>query len=161
MRNNEWLKTRLDEIWQLYFNDIPRLNSVSIVFGRSAKRRLASIRQMRKNDKKSDTLIKVTGYFKDEKIPEFVVDTTIAHELCHYAHGFASPLPQFHRYPHRGDVVDKEMTKRGLEVLIKRQNDWLKTNWADIVKGKASLVKSKRKPGRNSFLRTFLRINSI
>jgi len=133
MRNNNWLKLKLEEVWQKYFSDVERLNTVDIHFGKKAKRRLASIRQLKKDSKHSDTEIRVTTYYQDERVPEYVIDTTIAHELCHYAHGFASPHPQFFSHPHRGDVVDKELTKRGLGDQLAAQEKWLKTSWHEVV----------------------------
>lgn len=134
MRDNLWLEQKLDMIWDRYFSDIKRLNTIKIHFGRKAKRRLASIRQINKYNKNSDTEIKVTGYYKDIKIPEYIVDVTIAHELCHYAHGFASPLPKFSKFPHKGDIVDNELKRRGLGQLLETQEKWLKENWNNIVK---------------------------
>lgn len=133
MRDDTWLKAKLDEIWGKYFSDITRSNIVHIGFGRKAKCRLASIKQKKRNNKLSDTQINVTGYFQDPAIPESIVSCTIAHELCHYAHGFGSPLPQFSRYPHRGDLVDSELRKRGFTEQLKFQKSWLKENWSKFV----------------------------
>lgn len=133
MRNNFWLQEKLNFIWQNYFNDIAKMNNIQISFGRKARRRLASIRQMSKHDKSSDTSIKVTGYFRDEEIPEYVVTATLAHELCHYAQGFASPHPQYSKFPHRGDVVDSELRRRGLGKVLEMQEIWLKKNWNSYV----------------------------
>lgn len=133
MRDNFWLEEKLRKIWAAYFSDIPRLNNVNIAFGRKAKRRLASIRQRQRDCKNADTEIMMTGFYRDLSVPEFVVDVTIAHELCHYAHGFASPLPQFSKFPHRGDLVDKEIEKRGLAKDLKAQKEWLEKNWNQIV----------------------------
>jgi hypothetical protein len=150
MRNNIWLEQKLNGIWQQYFNDVKKLNTVDIHFGKKARRRLASIRQLKKDHKHSGTEIKVTAFYQDERVPEYVIDTTIAHELCHYAHGFASPHPQFFSHPHRGDVVDKELIKRGLGDQLKAQEKWLKSDWAkivgeDIFAKKVRFVHKKRK----------------
>lgn len=134
MRDNAWLERKLEDIWMKYFNDVEKLNHVEIHFGRKAIRRLASIRQKSRFDKHSDTEIKVTSYYCSETVPEYVVDVTIAHELCHYVHGFASPLPKFSQYPHRGSTVDNELRKRGLGSLLTRQKKWLKDCWPDIIK---------------------------
>lgn len=134
MRDNLWLQQKLDIIWENYFGDVKRLNDIHIHFGRKAKRRLASIRQINRFNKNSDTEIKVTGYYKSQEIPEYIVDVTIAHELCHYAHGFASPLPKFSKFPHRGDVVDSELKRRGLGKLLALQEKWLNDNWNNVVK---------------------------
>lgn len=163
MRNNHWLEQELNDIWKRYFSDIEKLNNIHIVFGRKARRRLGSIRQLNRFEKSSDTEIKITGFFKSEDIPEYIVDLTIAHELCHYAHGFASPLPKFSRFPHRGDIVDRELKARGLEEPLKLQEKWLKDNWNNIVGGdifarkhaRVRRIRRKRTP-LLSFIRKFV-----
>lgn len=133
MRDNVWLEQKLDEIWRGHFADIPRSNEVTIAFGQRARRRLGSIRQVNHRDKSSATKILITGYFTDEIVPESIVSAVIAHELTHYAHGFASPHPQFAHFPHQGGIVDKELVKRGFEKELKFQKSWLKTDWPKII----------------------------
>lgn len=72
------------------------------------------------------TYITITAMFKDEKIPVEVVDHTIAHELCHYAHGFSSPKPRLHKYPHHGGIIKKELKSRGMGQMIKAYTLWFK-----------------------------------
>lgn len=123
MRNNTWLSKRLDFIWSKYFKDIPQTHKVSTRFGRFARLRLGSI----KLDKKQDSsIITITGLFKNPRIPTPVVDYTIAHELTHYSHGFSSPHPRQHKYPHEGEVVKKEMLQRGMKHLVGAYKDWTK-----------------------------------
>lgn len=126
MRDDIFLSDRLDFLWGKYFADISKSNKVYIKFGRKAVKRLGSIRQ--KNDE-TDTIIILNGHFKDKKIPCHVIDATIVHELCHYAHGFSSPLPQLSRFPHRGGLVDKELIRRGLLNLLEKEKKWLNKNW--------------------------------
>ncbi|MFA6963623.1 MAG: hypothetical protein WC227_02815 [Patescibacteria group bacterium] len=140
MRSHVWLLKLLNETWQQYFADVERPNDVTISFGRTAKRRLGSIRQVAPRDKNSRTIITITGYFRDKNVPEYIVASTIAHELCHYAHGFASPLPKFSRYPHHGGIVDTELKNRGLGDQLKAQKLWLKQEWPKII-GEANLVR--------------------
>ena len=64
--------------------------------------------------------------FKDQTIPQDVVDHTIGHELTHYAHGFSSNTPKLHRYPHAGGVVKKEMGQRGMDHLYQAYKSWIK-----------------------------------
>ena len=132
MRSDEFLQQKLEIMWKNYFSDVPKSNRIRIHFGRKALRRLGSIRQ-RKHRVFNDTLILINGHFRDPEIPEFVIDATIAHELCHYTHGFASPLPQLSRYPHRGGHVDRELKDRGLTALIDREEDWLDLNWKKYI----------------------------
>ncbi|MCL5411036.1 MAG: hypothetical protein M1324_04305 [Patescibacteria group bacterium] len=126
MRDDTFLSDRLELLWKKYFADVSKSNKVHIKFGRKAVKRLGSIRQ--KVDG-TDTIIILNGYFKDKTVPDYVVDATIIHELCHYAHGFSSPLPQLSRFPHKGGLVDKEFYRRGLNDLLKMETEWLNKNW--------------------------------
>jgi len=134
MRSNTLLLKRLSLIWKKYFSDVPIENRVLIGFGRHAEKRLGSIRKINMRGKKFDTLILLNGYFKDKKIPQYVLDATIAHELAHYAQGFSSPLPRLSRFPHRGGSVDKELEKRKLDWLVNKELDWLNNNWDRYLK---------------------------
>ena len=85
-------------------------------------------------DHERTTLINITSYFKDESIPEEIVLSTIAHEMCHYAHGFNSPLSQIYDHPHKGGLIKKEMQQRGLINVYKYSKTWLKQNWLKYIK---------------------------
>lgn len=122
-RDENWLLSRLDHLWTNFFPDVPQTNPVFISFGRYSKFRLGSVRLDRKTKK---TYITLTGMFRDERIPVEVIDQTIAHELCHYAHGFSSPRPRLHKYPHYGGIINSELRRRGLENLIKAYAKWLR-----------------------------------
>lgn len=123
VRDNNWLISRLDHLWTNFFPEIPQKNKVYIRFSRVSKYRFGSIRL---HPKTKESLILINGLFREEKVPEEVVDHTIAHELVHYAHGFSSPLQKLHKYPHKGGVIDKEMAARGLQHLTKAYKVWLK-----------------------------------
>ncbi len=64
--------------------------------------------------------------FKDASIPVEVIDHTIAHELCHYTHGFSSPKRQLHKYPHHGGVIKDELEERNLHHLSRAYREWIK-----------------------------------
>ncbi|HLC44001.1 MAG TPA: hypothetical protein VJK08_02675 [Patescibacteria group bacterium] len=145
MRSNDWLNQKLNEIWQRYFGDVERSNEIEIKFGAKARRRLGSIRQIDPKDKHSKTRILMSGYFTDERVPESIIDVTIAHELCHYAHGFCSPLPKFSRYPHQGGLVDKELKSRGFTEMLKFQKTWLKSDWSKITGEKIVRRRARRR----------------
>lgn len=138
MRDDKWLFAQLDTVWETFFPDMPQDNDVRIVWGRRARQRLGSISQDKTQNTKyknehSGTLITINSLFKDQAIPEFVVQATIAHELAHYAHGFHSPIERKFDKPHEGGVVHRELEERGarkLEVMSKR---WLKDNWRDYL----------------------------
>jgi len=139
MRNNEWLENRLEFLQRKYFADLNIPNTLSVKFGRRAKTRLGSIKKvfpkslLERMTGKFETEILITGYFKDARITEYVIDATIGHELCHYAHGFSSPLPQITNHPHRGGLVSKELKKRGMGEIEKKQKKWIKDNWQNYL----------------------------
>lgn len=150
MRDEKFLEEMLYELWDNHFCDVPRQNLVVIKFGRYSKRQLGSIKLARSNTKikglmkkkeselkaqdiKSVTVITVTKYFQHDIIPEFVVRSTIAHELCHYTHGFQSPLKKQFNHPHQGNVINKELAKRDLLEEQKAADKWLKEHWLEII----------------------------
>lgn len=133
MRDHKWLKSRLEAIWARYFPDVVVANNVFVKFGRPCRTRLGSIKYGRKKVD-PNTIITINGHFKDETIPEFVVDAVLAHELTHYAQGFASPHEQAYRHPHQGGVVKNELSDRGLHELMSAEKKWVKENWREYIK---------------------------
>lgn len=123
-RSDNWLLSKLDNIWTTYFPEMDQTNPIFIRFGRYSKFRLGSIKLDRKKGK---SYITITSMFKDSSIPEAVVEHTIAHELVHYAHGFSSKRIRLHRYPHAGGVVKREMEERGLGKLNQAYKAWVKS----------------------------------
>ncbi len=145
------LQNLLYEIWENHFSDIPRKNLVIVKYGKFSKQRLGSIKwskdlrgikgiykyfkaEHKHQDDKRITLIILTRFFSNKKIPSYVVKTTLAHELVHYAHGFNSPLPKLFKYPHQGSIVKKELYTRGLKEEYDLSEKWLKENWIKIAK---------------------------
>lgn len=150
MRDNKYLEFLLYDIWENHFCDVPRLNIVDIRFGKYSKRQLGCIRMIKDREmfekyvKKMDVDIKMienpsisritlTKYFTKEYIPEYVIRSTIVHELCHYTHGFNSPLNQIYSHPHRGNIIKKEFQERDLDEIYTLSRSWLKENWVKIV----------------------------
>ena len=129
-RDNVWLTQKAEALWQQYFGDIPVLNKMYFRFSRKARVRLGSI----KSDRKGNSIITLSGYFRDKRVPEYVIEAVLAHEFCHYAHGFHSPLKKQCTYPHLGGVVLRELKKRGLFELFALEKDWLNKNWLKFIK---------------------------
>lgn len=113
-----------------HFQDMPIKNQITIAFSRNAKRRLGSIRL---SPDKKESRILINGIFRNEAIPEQIICSTIAHELCHYAHGFCSPLERKYTHPHAGRVIERELKKRGLHLLYEYEKQWLKNRWPKIL----------------------------
>jgi hypothetical protein len=129
-RDQDWLQSRLDEIRYHYFLDVELKNPLTIAWGRRARGRLGSIKYD-KNANKSHILI--NSLLKDPKVPAYVAEATIGHELVHYAHGFSSSHPQAYDHPHRGGIVDKELKRRGLGRKLTLQQSWVKANWLETI----------------------------
>ena len=144
------LQNLLYDIWEKHFDDVPRKNLVIVKFGKFSKQRLGSIKWVRDlkgiksiykkfekehkiQDDKRITLIILTRYFTQENIPEFLIKTTLAHEIVHYTHGFNSPLEKRYKYPHQGRIIEKELKKRGLGKEYDLSEKWLKENWKKFV----------------------------
>ena len=127
MRDDEFLKKRLDAIWVLLFDDIPKLNNVVIKFKGKSKNKFGHIKKIGK-----DTEIVVNELFRFDDVPEYMIDVTIAHEMSHYAHGFNSPLEKKYKHPHKGGVVTKELKSRGFDKMIKKEKICFRHEWPKI-----------------------------
>ena len=150
IRDNKYLENLLYDLWENNFCDVARLNLVTIKYGKYSKRQLGSIKMIKDKDtfykyikkynlnkdifeSKTVSLINITRYFTYDYIPEYVVKATIAHELCHYTHGFSSPLKKRYRYPHQGGIIRKELESRGLYDEYKNSKRWLKDHWVSVI----------------------------
>src|SRR3989344_3820957 len=164
LRNHQWLQKQLDFLLTKYFADLTITSPIEIKFGREAKYRFGSIKLYR--NKKQETInskqkfrvsglkfkvsslvrkqpqksiITITSMFAKETIRSKVVAYTIAHELCHYAHGFSSTNRRLFKFPHHGGIVNAELQKRGANDLITAYKKWLKTYRQTVLKGKISV----------------------
>lgn len=134
-RTNIWLAGRLRHLREQHFADIPIENTILVRFGRSSKTRFGSIiAKKRSGFTKPVTYININALFRDQEVPDFVIDATLAHEFVHYSHGFHSPLEQRYKFPHKGDIVGKELRQRGLGELIKRQEAWIKHEYRNFLR---------------------------
>lgn len=125
MRDNEWLEQRLGQIWELLFPDVEKKNNVKIYFKGRWKNKFGHIRML----KNKDTEIVINGLFSHEKVPENIIDATIAHELIHYMHGFQSPHEQKYKHPHAGGIVTRELKKRGFSHWIAQEREFVQRRW--------------------------------
>src|SRR3984893_5542765 len=120
------LMQTLETIWQDNFSDIARINRVEIAYCQPWKRRLGLIRLSLDGTK---SFIGINALLQLQEVPDYVLLTTVAHELAHYAHGFGSPLPRIFEHPHANDIVQRELVKRGLGELARRCDDWIDKQW--------------------------------
>lgn len=147
MRDNAWLRKQLEFLLKTYFADIKIINPIEIKFGREARFRFGSIKLYRPRGKRrfpfrvtlrepEKSVITITSMFTKESVPSGVVRYSIAHELCHYAHGFSSSNKRLFKYPHHGGVVNHELRERGAEDLIQSYKKWIKDYRKRILAGR-------------------------
>lgn len=149
MRDNIWLKEKLIEMHQSHFSDITDGNEIVVQFGRKSKTRLGSISLREKGKEKrrllrhkvkeltyenSLSIITINGHLQNEEIPEKLVIGILAHEFCHFVHGFNSLREKRYHLPHSGGIINSELKERGLEDVLKFQKKWLKQNWKSVIK---------------------------
>jgi hypothetical protein len=120
------LTAYLEQIWQDHFADLPRVNDVSIGYCYPWKSRLGLIRL---SLDKTTSFIGINSLLQLQQVPEYVLITTIAHELTHYAHGFGSPLPRLWKHPHANKVVDRELERRDLGEQLRCCTEWIDKHW--------------------------------
>lgn len=116
----------LQWIWHTYFSDSPRVNDIIIDYGYPWKGRLGLIRL---SLDATVTFIGINTLLQLQQVPEYVLITTIAHELVHYIHGFGSPLPRRYQHPHANHVVDRELEQRDLGKYLHYCNEWIDKYW--------------------------------
>ena len=145
MRDQEWLELRFNQIWQLFFPDVEKKN-VCIRWKGKWKNKFGHIKSTKKGAE-----IAVNSIFRDLRVPEEIIKVTIAHEIVHYMHGFHSHLPRMFSHPHKGNIVNKELIKRGFKHTIKMEKEWHKKDWLPIFKEYIK-EQSHPKPRRLNFL---------
>ena len=126
MRDEEWLATLFHEMWEKRFPDVKKRNNVVVRWKGRWKNKFGHIRRL----KNKDTEIAVNALLSDEKIPEYVIELTLAHELVHYMHGFHSPHPKLFKHPHKGGIVNNELKLRGYGNELKKERVWFKEEWS-------------------------------
>jgi len=129
-RDNSWLNDQLEFIWATWFADVAQVTPLSIRFVRPWKRRLAVIYL---TDDERHSFIGVNRLLRDQRVPYTICLVTIAHELVHYTHGFGSHHPRRYRHPHRGNVVQRELTLRGLADELRFYTDWTNDRWFELL----------------------------
>ena len=155
LRNHQWLQKQLDFLLTKYFADLTITTPIEIKFGREAKYRFGSVRLikgtkgtksikgikglLKRREIPKKSIITITSMFAKETISSKVVEYTICHELCHYAHGFSSTNKRLFKYPHHGGIVNHELTQRGAHDLISAYRRWLKDYRQAILKKRIKL----------------------
>ena len=129
MRDNKWLEQRLDQIWILLFPEVERLNQVNVQFKGRWRNKFGHIKKL----KDGNTEIVINAVFKDLRVPDYIIEITLAHELVHFMHGFNSPHLKRYKHPHKGRIVEKEMIRKGFGHLIAKEKEFLKNDWPKIV----------------------------
>lgn len=148
-RNSRWLLDRFLLTKSRFFPDLQEKNPIIIKFGRPSKTTLGSIR-LKKFSSVWYSVITINRLFTSIKVPQSVVDVTIAHELVHYHHGFSSQARRHYKYPHQGGVVDRELVDRGLGAKLAFQKKWIRENWHGFYRAN---ITHKKKSWKINFLK--------
>ncbi len=127
LRTDDWLKKRLERLIELHYSDVNRGYPIRIRFGSRARFRFGSIYSVNE-----ECHILINKLFAYPEVPEYVVDSTLVHELAHYVHGYGSGLRKMHAQPHRGGVVDEEMRKRGCDHYEIDAAEWRRLHWRNL-----------------------------
>ena len=125
MRDDNFLRERLEYLWLNAFNDINKKNNVNIRFKGKWRNKFGHIRKLQNGDSE----IVINGHFRDFKVPAYIIDLTIAHELVHYSHGFNSPLPKLYKHPHKNGIVTKELLRKGFGHLLRKEKYFTRREW--------------------------------
>ena len=136
MRDDSFLAERLNQIWIMLFPEVERKNNVLIRFKGKWRNKFGHIRLL----KNKNTEIAINSHFKNDEIPEYIIDITIAHELVHYMHGFHSPHPKKFKHPHKGGIVNKELKLKGYSDYIRKERLWFKSEWPKLHKGLTNTI---------------------
>ncbi len=139
VRDEVWLAERVSILREVHFADVPQGLPIVTRFGPRAQYRFGSIAE-----RQGVSLIMVNRLFANLRVPVFVLDGTLAHELAHYAHGFGSGLPRLYLHPHRGGVVDIELAKRGLGELDRKADEWRKAHWDTFYKSQCGDITERK-----------------
>jgi len=127
MRDKKWLESRFLQIWEFLFSDIDKKDKICIKWQGKWQNKFGHITK-----RLGKTEIAINSLFRSEKVPEYIIDLTIAHELVHYMHGFFSKHDKKHIDPHAGNVVDRELVRRGFGIMMKKEHEWVQKNWGRI-----------------------------
>ena len=131
--SDQFLAQKTAALCREYFPRRQITNLLVVRWGKPWKTKLGHIKPLQKNPE-FGSLIELNTVFQDPRVPGYVLDVTILHELIHYFQGFASNHPRLHRHPHRGGKVTNEFKQFGWSELLQKQNLWVKQNWPKLWK---------------------------
>lgn len=132
MGNDLFLTRKTAELCREHFPKQTVSNLLMVRWGKTWKSKLGHIKPLK--NKQYGSLIEVNLILSDPRVPEFVVDATLLHELIHYFQGFGSNHPQKYKHPHRGGAVEKELERFGWKELAQKQDTWINKNFARFFK---------------------------
>ena len=129
MLSDSFLTKKTAQLCREYFPQKQISNLLVVRWGKAWQTKLGHIKPYQQNTQ-FGSLIEINAVLNDERIPEFVVEATILHELIHYFQGFGSNQPRTQRHPHQGGVIEKEFAKFGWQEIAQKQDTWIHANFA-------------------------------
>jgi hypothetical protein len=130
MPSDQFLAKKTAELCREHFSGHKISNLLVCRWGKAWKTKLGHIKPLKRVNYGS--LIEINAILADPRVPEFVLEATLLHELIHYFQGFGSNRPREKMHPHRGGAVTNEFKKFGWEELLQKQEKWIKENFAKI-----------------------------
>jgi len=150
---DDLLAETLSRMLSEHFTDIPHPEEIEVGVGRRSRRRLGTVRRG-----PNGPSITINPLLLLDGVPEYVLDATMAHELCHVVHGYGT-LHRPKHPPHRGGRVTAELRARGLHAMTDRADAWIRsqwTNWYETHAADLAAARTARLEERAQMWRAFL-----
>ncbi len=125
-----FLTKKTAELCREHFPNRQISNLLVCRWGKAWRTKLGHIKPLK--NVQFGSLIEINAILADPRVPEFVLEATLLHELIHYFQGFGSNHPRERRHPHRGGAVTNEFKQFGWEELLKKQQKWVKENFSKV-----------------------------
>ena len=119
MPTDAFLAKKTAQLCREYFPHRTISNLLAVRWSKPWKSKLGHIKPLKNTA--FGSLIEINSLLSDPRVPEFVLEVTLLHELIHYFQGFASNQARTQLHPHRGGAVTKEFAQFGWQELLKKQ----------------------------------------
>ncbi len=128
---DKYLTSKTASLIRENFPDRGINNLLVVKWGKRWRNTLGHIKPLENTE--FGSVIEINSLMKSTEVPEFVIDAVLMHELVHYFQGFGSNHERKSKHPHKGGVVDKELSRLGWNEITKKSDKWIKENWHPLV----------------------------
>lgn len=127
MLSDTFLTRKTGQLCREYFPRKQITNLLVVRWGKAWSTKLGHIKPLK--NVHYGSLIEINAVLNDDRIPEFVVEATLLHELIHYFQGFGSNHKRTQKHPHQGGVIEKEFAKFGWQEIAQKQDAWINAHF--------------------------------